>query len=76
MGVQVADALQFLLNGQEQNDSKPLRSPTALDAFSTLLADRLRYLPGERDMVAMHHEFGIEDERTGKKVISYIFLSL
>ncbi|KAG2222858.1 hypothetical protein INT45_000473 [Circinella minor] len=67
MGGQVADALQFLLTGQEQNDNKLPRFPTALDAFSALLADRLRYLPGERDMVAMHHEFGIEDQCTGKK---------
>ena len=33
---------------------------TTLDAFCSLLEDKLVYAPGERDMVAMHHEFGIE----------------
>ncbi|KAI9244018.1 alpha-aminoadipic semialdehyde synthase [Phascolomyces articulosus] len=65
MGLQVSNALQFLLSGG--NNKIPPQSPTSLDAFSALLADRLCYLPGERDMVAMHHEFGIEDQRTGKK---------
>lgn len=30
-----------------------------LDAFSALLASKLSYQPGERDMIAMHHEFGV-----------------
>ncbi|KAI9496686.1 Saccharopine dehydrogenase-domain-containing protein [Zychaea mexicana] len=64
---QVADALQYLLGAGEERGVPPRQLPSALDAFSTLLAGRLRYLPGERDMVAMHHEFGIEDQRTGKK---------
>jgi alpha-aminoadipic semialdehyde synthase len=40
---------------------------TALDLFSTVLARKLKYDHGERDMVAMHHEFGVE-HRSGKKV--------
>ncbi|KAI8972025.1 Saccharopine dehydrogenase-domain-containing protein [Mycotypha africana] len=39
---------------------------TALDLFSKLLAKRLKYNEGEKDMVAMHHEFEIE-HRSGKK---------
>lgn len=39
----------------------------ALDLFSTVLARTLKYDHGERDMVAMHHEFGVE-HRSGKKV--------
>ena len=31
-----------------------------MEAFSNLLADRLVYEERERDMVAMHHEFGVE----------------
>ncbi len=31
-----------------------------MEAFSNLLADRLVYNERERDMVAMHHEFGVE----------------
>lgn len=40
---------------------------SALDIFSSLLSKRLKYQKGERDMVAMHHEFGIE-HLSGKKV--------
>lgn len=33
---------------------------SVLDAFCSLLENRLVYEEGERDMVAMHHEFGIK----------------
>ena len=52
-------------------DSKlthPQEYTSRLDAFAGLLAHRLRYLPGERDAVIMHHEFGIVTA-DGKKVI-------
>ncbi|KAI8139537.1 Saccharopine dehydrogenase-domain-containing protein [Fennellomyces sp. T-0311] len=65
MGTKVAGALQYLLAGDNTRGTPS--SPTSLDAFSALLADRLCYLPGERDMVAMHHEFDIVDSRNGKK---------
>ena len=68
MGTQVVDALQYLLAGDKTRGATT--PPTALDAFSALLADRLCYLPGERDMVAMHHEFDIVDPRNGRKVIN------
>lgn len=65
----IFEALQFLslING---NDSSAPAFPAGqqiapLDAFSALLASKLCYQPGERDMVAMHHEFGIID-RNGK----------
>jgi saccharopine dehydrogenase-like NADP-dependent oxidoreductase len=35
-------------------------SKTILDAFCDLLQEKLVYEKGERDMVAMHHEFGIK----------------
>lgn len=40
---------------------------TVLDAFCTLLQDKLVYTAGERDMICMHHEFGIE-RVNGKRV--------
>lgn len=45
----------------------PGSSSTILDAFCALLQERLVYAPGERDMICMHHEFGIETA-SGKKV--------
>lgn len=42
---------------------------TYLDALCSLLQDKLVYKKGERDMVAMHHEFKIEWQN-GEKVYS------
>ena len=39
------------------------------DAFCSLLQEKLVYAPGERDMVIMHHIFGIE-WKDGKKSFS------
>ncbi|KAI9017090.1 Saccharopine dehydrogenase-domain-containing protein [Gaertneriomyces semiglobifer] len=54
----IAAALQWLDMFSYQHKVTP--SPTILDAFCALLQKKLVYGPGERDMVAMHHEFGIE----------------
>ncbi|KAF8953537.1 hypothetical protein BGZ52_008945 [Haplosporangium bisporale] len=35
-------------------------STTSLDSFCTLLMNKLKYLPLERDMVILHHEFGVQ----------------
>lgn len=59
-----AEALEYLLS----DNQVPFMPTTPLDAFSMLLADRLRYKPNERDMVAMHHEFGLLDPSTGVMV--------
>ncbi|KAI8331437.1 Saccharopine dehydrogenase-domain-containing protein [Choanephora cucurbitarum] len=58
-------AIDYLLSNDD-GQVRALNGTTALDYFSTLLARKLRYEPGEKDMVAMHHEFGIE-HRSGKK---------
>jgi alpha-aminoadipic semialdehyde synthase len=59
-------AISFFLSNNEP--CKPHQSQqTALDLFSLLLSKRLKYDEGERDLVAMHHEFGVE-HRSGKKV--------
>ncbi|CDH56826.1 alpha-aminoadipic semialdehyde mitochondrial [Lichtheimia corymbifera JMRC:FSU:9682] len=58
------DAIRFLFaSGVPDNMYK---APTSLDAFSIILANRLAYKPGERDMTAMQHEFVIEDRVTNK----------
>ncbi|KAG5458902.1 MAG: Saccharopine dehydrogenase-domain-containing protein, partial [Olpidium bornovanus] len=45
----------------------PANTPkTPLDMFCALLSRRLRYLPGERDMVVLQHEFGVET-RSGRR---------
>ncbi|TPX69014.1 hypothetical protein SpCBS45565_g02736 [Spizellomyces sp. 'palustris'] len=57
-------ALEWLGMLSEETPVTP--SETVLDAFCALLQSRLVYGPGERDMVAMHHEFGIQ-WRNGSK---------
>ena len=42
-------------------------SKTPLDVFCALLQQKLRYEPGERDMVAMHHVFGITHSNGSKE---------
>ncbi|KAG0240071.1 hypothetical protein BGW41_007236 [Actinomortierella wolfii] len=61
----VADALQWLSlmpSTQLADDGKftATNSTTTLDSFCALLMKKLKYQPLERDMVILHHEFGIE----------------
>ncbi|KAI9351101.1 Saccharopine dehydrogenase-domain-containing protein [Zopfochytrium polystomum] len=54
----VMDGLNWL---EMLSDGHPVHnpSPSVLDAFCALLQAKLVYLPDERDMVIMHHEFGV-----------------
>ncbi|OZJ02634.1 hypothetical protein BZG36_04160 [Bifiguratus adelaidae] len=68
----VYDAMKWmgLLSSKEisAESAKLPSGPIApLDAFCHLLSQKLKYGPHERDMVMLHHEFGIED-RNGNKV--------
>ncbi|KAI9256769.1 Saccharopine dehydrogenase-domain-containing protein [Helicostylum pulchrum] len=65
MTEKVWSAISFFLSDQQATDFKN-GGDSALDIFSSLLSKQLKYHKGERDMVAMHHEFGIEHS-TGKK---------
>ncbi|KAF9971118.1 hypothetical protein BGZ73_005985 [Actinomortierella ambigua] len=61
----VADALQWLslmpsAHMSEKNQFTATHSTTTLDSFCALLMNKLKYQPLERDMVILHHEFGIE----------------
>lgn len=60
------DAIRFLFASGVP--ASMYKAPTSLDAFSIILANRLAYKPGERDMTAMQHEFVIEDRVTKKTV--------
>lgn len=62
----VWSAISFFLSQNEACLPHPSQQ-SALDLFSLLLSKRLKYDDGERDLVAMHHEFGVE-HRSGKKV--------
>ncbi|KAF9949515.1 hypothetical protein BGZ65_007263, partial [Modicella reniformis] len=60
------DALQWLSLMPANNNDNSLAvftaksSTTALDSFCNLLMQKLKYNPLERDMVILHHEFGIQ----------------
>ncbi|KAF8982576.1 hypothetical protein BGZ46_001041 [Entomortierella lignicola] len=61
----VVDALQWL-SLMPTSDGKSIApftakdSTTTLDSFCNLLMNKLKYNPMERDMVILHHEFGIQ----------------
>ncbi|KAF9112085.1 hypothetical protein BGX27_004003 [Mortierella sp. AM989] len=61
----VVDALQWLSlmptsSGQGSAPFTAKESTTALDSFCNLLMNKLKYNPMERDMVILHHEFGVQ----------------
>ncbi|KAG0359381.1 Saccharopine dehydrogenase-domain-containing protein [Gamsiella multidivaricata] len=59
------DALQWLnlmptFNNSQVAPFTAKNSPTVLDSFCSLLMQKLKYNPLERDMVILHHEFGVQ----------------
>ncbi len=49
----------------------PVTPPTLLDALSAQMQPRLRYAPGERDMIILQHEFEIEyPDRPAGRIVS------
>ncbi|CEG74882.1 Putative Glyceraldehyde-3-phosphate dehydrogenase-like C-terminal domain-containing protein (Fragment) [Rhizopus microsporus] len=65
----VWSAMHYLLS--KDNDFPiHMKGAAPLDLFSNLLAKRLRYEKGEHDMVAMHHEFGIEHSSGQKETLT------
>ncbi|KAF9933130.1 hypothetical protein FBU30_006454 [Linnemannia zychae] len=76
----VVDALQWLslmptVNGVEAPFTAQ-NSATALDSFCSLLMNKLKYNPLERDMVILHHEFGVQlkdgtDQTRTSTLVSY-----
>ncbi|KAJ3101305.1 hypothetical protein HDU96_010059 [Phlyctochytrium bullatum] len=70
----IVSALEWMDLTSEHHNVHP--SPSILDAFCALLQAKLVYLKNERDMVIMHHEFGIRwgentKERRTSTLIAY-----
>ncbi|CAI5712732.1 unnamed protein product [Hyaloperonospora brassicae] len=69
------DAHEFLQwLGACDHATPVVKAPSILDAFCALLQNKLSYLPGERDMAIMHHEFGIEydDGKMEKRTSTFV----
>ncbi|PKC09641.1 alpha-aminoadipic semialdehyde synthase [Rhizophagus irregularis] len=71
----VVDALKWLSLIPDSNTSlssslipSTANTSTSLDTFCSLLQQKLQYKPGERDLLVLHHDFGIKlkngEERT------------
>jgi alpha-aminoadipic semialdehyde synthase len=77
----VVDALQWLslmpsTNNQGNAAFTAKNSTTTLDSFCSLLMNKLKYNPLERDMVILHHEFGVQlkdgtDQTRTSTLVSY-----
>ncbi|KAJ3338033.1 hypothetical protein HDU91_001330 [Kappamyces sp. JEL0680] len=68
-------AMAWLELDSRENPLDP-SSTSVLDAFCTLLQNRLVYEEGERDMVVMHHEFGVrlssgKQEKRASTMVAY-----
>lgn len=70
MTEKVWSSIAYFLSGSNNDFSNINGGNSSLDIFSSLLSKRLKYDKGEKDMVAMHHEFGVE-HKSGKKVSSH-----
>ncbi|KAJ1770169.1 hypothetical protein IW140_004894 [Coemansia sp. RSA 1813] len=57
----IGTATKESINRKHSNIQQPLVAPTTLDAFSQLLQRAHKFEKGERDMVCLFHEFGIEN---------------
>lgn len=77
----VVDALQWLslmpsANAHNGTPFTAQNSTTNLDSFCNLLMNKLKYNPHERDMVILHHEFGVQlkdgtDQTRTSTLVSY-----
>lgn len=57
---QLLEAFNYLEMFSRQPVKLPAGTPpTPIDALSIMLAEKLVYQPGERDLVCLHHEFGV-----------------
>ncbi|ORX77949.1 hypothetical protein K493DRAFT_104690 [Basidiobolus meristosporus CBS 931.73] len=66
----VLSGLSWLQMTKEANSTAlpKIRAPTVLDGFCTILSNQLQYGAHERDMVALHHEFGVERSDGSKEI--------
>jgi hypothetical protein len=78
------DYLHLLPTTTGGNDSSHIRSSSGnwpqfrlsaaspIDGFSNILAERLAYAPGERDLVLLHHALDVE-HANGQRVSYYYY---
>ncbi|MHA1637111.1 MAG: saccharopine dehydrogenase C-terminal domain-containing protein [Candidatus Thorarchaeota archaeon] len=71
-GLETEDAIinRFKWLGLFSNDKIPEGVTTYLDALCHLFEDKLKYAPGERDMIVMHHEFIAQYSDRKEKITS------
>ncbi|CAL1702401.1 unnamed protein product [Somion occarium] len=55
--------------GESDLPAVPSQPSTPIELFAALLAHRLRYLPGERDLVVLSHEVVAQEPSTGEESI-------
>ncbi|KPJ51608.1 saccharopine dehydrogenase [candidate division TA06 bacterium DG_24] len=70
-GSEIIRRMEWL--GLLSNEPLPLAKGSAVDIMAALLAKRLRYEEGERDMIILHHEFVAEYQEPKKhreKIVS------
>jgi len=66
-GLAILRRLEWL--GLFSDESLPLQKGSALDIISARMTAKLAYLPGERDMIILQHEFFASYPKAGKEKI-------
>jgi len=66
-GLAILRRLEWL--GLFSDEPLPLPKGSALDIMSARMTDKLAYLPGERDMICLQHEFFASYPKTGREKI-------
>jgi len=66
-GLAILRRLEWL--GLFSDESLPLQKGSALDIISARMTAKLAYLPGERDMIVLQHEFFASYPKAGKEKI-------
>jgi len=73
-GVTFSDMMRQLISTEDADiatdDKIPEGVTTYLDALCHLFEDKLKYAPGERDMIVMHHEFIAQYSDRKEKITS------
>jgi saccharopine dehydrogenase (NADP+, L-glutamate forming) len=66
-GLAILRRLEWL--GLFSDDPLPLQKGSALDIMSALMTAKLSYLPGERDLICLQHEFFASYPKAGREKI-------
>jgi len=66
-GLAILRRLEWL--GLFSNEPLPLQKGSALDVTSALMTNKMAYLPGERDLIVLQHEFFASYPKIGREKI-------